>query len=350
MTVPMRSSKLQEIYHDVVQVDDRFGRKASATSSSSYDSGYGSSRSSRRTTARGGHNHQLFAEPGLSGLLRQVFRRAHLTVETATTGEGEIMREVDGEFEGPRRTTLGSWRVWKALDLLKLGGAASRSNLHGKSEIVVVGGSTRPADPGLAVFPAHQAQDAATASLQHVNMTSNIVSSDEDLTAGYDSDLTDSNESSSSGRTWSLASMTRAMESPGHTTSLLLTQYQARLVDNLISEFLSLINSEGLVAISRTGSTESSTKSNPSSSISNNGTTGSESPRNDGRKRSRDHDGDGSNQDQGDEPPKVQRVLSPSPSATPRRLACPYYRHNPTHNLKYRSCAGPGWASVHRVK
>jgi hypothetical protein len=31
-------------------------------------------------------------------------------------------------------------------------------------------------------------------------------------------------------------------------------------------------------------------------------------------------------------------------------LACPYYKRNPKKHQKLRSCAGPGWSTVHRVK
>jgi hypothetical protein len=32
------------------------------------------------------------------------------------------------------------------------------------------------------------------------------------------------------------------------------------------------------------------------------------------------------------------------------RLACPFYKRNPEIHQKWRSCAGPGWDTVHRVK
>jgi hypothetical protein len=32
------------------------------------------------------------------------------------------------------------------------------------------------------------------------------------------------------------------------------------------------------------------------------------------------------------------------------RFACPFYRRNPRRHLKHRSCAGPGWPTVHRIK
>ncbi|KAF2093348.1 hypothetical protein NA57DRAFT_81278 [Rhizodiscina lignyota] len=33
-----------------------------------------------------------------------------------------------------------------------------------------------------------------------------------------------------------------------------------------------------------------------------------------------------------------------------RRLACPYFQRNPSRYMSRRSCPGPGWKSVHRVK
>ncbi|KAM7211105.1 hypothetical protein V8F06_013501 [Rhypophila decipiens] len=33
-----------------------------------------------------------------------------------------------------------------------------------------------------------------------------------------------------------------------------------------------------------------------------------------------------------------------------RRFACPYFKHNPTGHEVARSCAGPGWETIHRVK
>lgn len=34
----------------------------------------------------------------------------------------------------------------------------------------------------------------------------------------------------------------------------------------------------------------------------------------------------------------------------PRRLACPYFKRNPQKYQQERSCSGPGWNTVHRIK
>jgi hypothetical protein len=36
--------------------------------------------------------------------------------------------------------------------------------------------------------------------------------------------------------------------------------------------------------------------------------------------------------------------------AKQRKFACPYYQRNPELHTQYRSCAGPGWTSIHRLK
>lgn len=68
-------------------------------------------------------------------------------------------------------------------------------------------------------------------------------------------------------------------------------------------------------------------------------------------KRKRD-ERDGSGNPDGDSGSEFKRIKLGTESGTvpPRKLACPYYRRNPQKHQKHRSCAGPGWVSVHRVK
>ncbi len=37
-------------------------------------------------------------------------------------------------------------------------------------------------------------------------------------------------------------------------------------------------------------------------------------------------------------------------TASNRRFACPYFKHNHAKYKSVKTCMGPGWASVHRVK
>jgi hypothetical protein len=64
--------------------------------------------------------------------------------------------------------------------------------------------------------------------------------------------------------------------------------------------------------------------------------------------------------DEGDHPPKRPKLLhKPSDHTQPSpKFACPYHQHNPrkygvnlqSSDADYRSCAGPGWRSVARIK
>jgi len=64
-----------------------------------------------------------------------------------------------------------------------------------------------------------------------------------------------------------------------------------------------------------------------------------------GRKRlPEDDDGD----DEGDGPKRPR--VRPESGDAPSRLACPYFKRNPRQYRLSRSCPGPGWATVHRVK
>jgi hypothetical protein len=59
------------------------------------------------------------------------------------------------------------------------------------------------------------------------------------------------------------------------------------------------------------------------------------------------------NEDQGDDDnsrKQPRKLTGPSLDRTQSRFACPFFKRNPEVNRKWRSCAGPGWATVHRVK
>lgn len=62
----------------------------------------------------------------------------------------------------------------------------------------------------------------------------------------------------------------------------------------------------------------------------------------------RDRDGDDGEKD-GRQPDKRTR-LSENISTAPKRLACPYFKKDPEHSRLGRSCSGPGWGTVHRIK
>lgn len=47
---------------------------------------------------------------------------------------------------------------------------------------------------------------------------------------------------------------------------------------------------------------------------------------------------------------KKPRVKDREAIESSERLACPYFKHNPGTYRHWRSCPGPGWGTVHRVK
>jgi len=121
-----------------------------------------------------------------------------------------------------------------------------------------------------------------------------------------------------------------------------------RIIDRLMSEIHALLD-QHIEFRSRSGSTESSHSQAPSPFLPDQSTKASSS----GRKRPNDR-GEGSEipgNDPGDNrSSKRLRISSPEPVIQPRKLACPYYKRSPRKHQKYRSCAGPGWMSCHRVK
>jgi hypothetical protein len=66
-----------------------------------------------------------------------------------------------------------------------------------------------------------------------------------------------------------------------------------------------------------------------------------------GRKRRRSPEDDENDENDG----KRQRhPTTMDPAAGRPRFACPYFKRSPMAVAKIRSCSGPGWNSIHRVK
>jgi len=128
----------------------------------------------------------------------------------------------------------------------------------------------------------------------------------------------------------------------------ILDESLRQIVDRLMLEVRVLLNRQ-IGIRSRTDSAQSSR----SQSFEQDAARESAGNSGNNRKRSRDDDsgsempedgsGDGS-------PAKRQKINVPAANDKTRKLACPYYKRNPGLHQKYRSCAGPGWSSCHRVK
>ncbi len=51
-----------------------------------------------------------------------------------------------------------------------------------------------------------------------------------------------------------------------------------------------------------------------------------------------------------DEDDHSKKRMNSGPEASQRRLACPFFKRNPPRYSEERSCVGPGWLTVHRLK
>lgn len=130
--------------------------------------------------------------------------------------------------------------------------------------------------------------------------------------------------------------------------SQILEAYKMEAVESLMTEFMALLDHE-LGVRSRTTSTGSSTSSSPPPSSAEQPSQRCGDERD--KRKERDEDGSESSREGGDDDQyKKPHVEGPLRDFSPRKFACPYYRRNSQKHKKHRSCAGPGWVSVHRVK
>ena len=69
------------------------------------------------------------------------------------------------------------------------------------------------------------------------------------------------------------------------------------------------------------------------------------------RNNKRDSNSQPPEDDRNNRPSKLPKLGSSSPHGNlSLRFACPYFKRNPGRHKESRTCAGPGWESVHRVK
>jgi hypothetical protein len=73
-----------------------------------------------------------------------------------------------------------------------------------------------------------------------------------------------------------------------------------------------------------------------------------------GKRKSGDRD-EGNHPDEDDEDfgrkrPRKQMFMAESAPESAKRLACPYFKRKPSRYQSRRTCSGPGWRTVHRLK
>ena len=130
--------------------------------------------------------------------------------------------------------------------------------------------------------------------------------------------------------------------------------YKRRAVDTVMGEFRSLLSHNPLIGLSiRAGGRESFDQASVALSQSESTSRHSSSTDlNGSSKRSRreaDTSPTRNDRENGSEAKKFKQSPSAESLYSPR-FACPFYRRNARKHLKHRSCGGPGWNSVHRIK
>lgn len=135
------------------------------------------------------------------------------------------------------------------------------------------------------------------------------------------------------------------------TLILVLDHARRQLVERVMAEFHSMLNQSWSFR-SRGNSSHSpapsrSTEANHSSTsegLSGDSTCAS------GRKRAGDEDTQDRGEGQGNGHNKKPRKSLDPVDHPHRKFACPFFKRNPRNHRGCRSCIGPGWESVHRVK
>lgn len=134
--------------------------------------------------------------------------------------------------------------------------------------------------------------------------------------------------------------------------------FQGPFIDSIVNDFLKARfgPSPGIRSLAGSDQTNSSTATGGASKAAS-----SEAPANNsGRKRGRgdesppERNPNESNQDGNGDDPNKRRKGNPntklSNAKKGKRYACPYYQREPNRFRETRSCLGPGWTEVHRVK
>lgn len=131
--------------------------------------------------------------------------------------------------------------------------------------------------------------------------------------------------------------------------SPLLDAQRRQMVDRLMAEFRDLLN-QTIRARGRP-SGEGSPGASPSASQGprQNNSQGSHGNRNQGWSRNQSLSDNGEADGDGKSGEGSSAAGAPEVRLG-RKFACPYFKREPRKHRKHRSCVGPGWTTVHRVK
>ncbi|KAK4445174.1 hypothetical protein QBC34DRAFT_166066 [Podospora aff. communis PSN243] len=166
---------------------------------------------------------------------------------------------------------------------------------------------------------------------------------------GYSSEAqtTSTETESASSRSCSASPSSSALLSP------VLDRNKRNAIDSLMAEFETLLNTTLCQGARARGGQRGSSRSLATGTSALPGSAEASSTASSKRPRDGDRrdDTDPSDSEGGrDGEPKRTKLTPESESQPARRLACHYNRRNPQKHNKHRSCNGPGWSTVHRVK
>ncbi len=190
----------------------------------------------------------------------------------------------------------------------------------------------------------------ANAPAERINSGADGDSNSSDGDDEGDSDFDDSDESEHEATQDSPHNGERSSES-GSEESLvtpLLDAQRRQLVDRLMVEFRDILRG----TITLRGCPSGDTSSNASSSARQGSRqNNSRGPRgNQGRGGNRGSSGNDDETREDGRSGQDSRASGPSEVSLGRRFACPYFKRDPRKHREHRSCVGPGWTTVHRVK
>jgi hypothetical protein len=121
------------------------------------------------------------------------------------------------------------------------------------------------------------------------------------------------------------------------------------MISRVMEQLYNLLDTEGISHETTQGGSPTSHHSG-STALRSNG----RSSQNKGKRRINDRDGDGTGDENDDDPSKRPRQWNEHSKSSrpvqPRKLACPFYKHDCLKHQRWPSCAGPGWKDVHRMK
>jgi hypothetical protein len=171
-------------------------------------------------------------------------------------------------------------------------------------------------------------------------------------TGGEDHDWseTDGGDAEESNESGSESANARSLSTTGSHTSLIglvLDAHRRQAVDCLMEEFEGLLG-QNLAFRSRPASTQTSDASPSAPSVNNERRAGLGG---DGKEQGQSNNSAGSNEAGGAGSSRGSTGAAAAANSPPnRKLGCPFFKRDPRRHSKHRSCTGPGWKTVHRVK